>query len=176
MGTFDKGWTATPHGLDWCHCLTIPRELTLGADGLLRQLPVAELDALRGEGQALAAERPVTLAEHIANVVVPKVMGTGSLVLDGALELAFDGRVLALRFLDEEAAAGRPERKILLDGVDDLRVVVDTSAVEVFVNGGEHVFASRWFPVADELTVATTFQTEGAQAYPLENAMAGAFA
>lgn len=176
MGTFDHDWTAVPHGLDWCHCLTVPRELTLGADGLLRQLPVAELDGLRGQGSELARGQRLVLAKHLADVVLEGVEGAGSLVFDDALEISYADGLLTVRFVDEEVAAGRPERKIALDGLHDLRVLVDTSAVEIYANGGAVVFSTRWFPVADELGVRTSLAAQEACVYPLEDAMAGAFA
>lgn len=40
-----------------------------------------------------------------------------------------------------------------MDAVRDLRVLVDSSAVEVFVNGGELALATRWFPRSERLTL-----------------------
>lgn len=176
MGSFDYAWTAAPDGLDWCHCLTIPRELTLGEDGLLRQLPVAELEGLRGEGVAVPAGETVRLGEHLADVVVSGITGEGSLTLDNALQVEHANGLLTVRFLDDGAAAGRPERSIALASLSDLRVVVDTSAVEVYANGGAEVFSTRWFPVAESLTVGLGLSAREVVAYPLEDAMRDVFA
>jgi beta-fructofuranosidase len=48
---------------------------------------------------------------------------------------------------------GRGERRI--DGVDvsDLRVLADVSSVEVFVNGGERVMTTRYYPEAYSIEV-----------------------
>ena len=72
--------------------------------------------------------------------------------------------------------AGRPQRQVPIDTLSDLRVVVDTSAVEIYANGGAEVFSTRWFPTGEKLTVCSTFEAAQAQAWPLENAMANAFA
>lgn len=175
MGSFGDPWTAVPYGLDWCHCLTVPRELTRGEDGLLRQLPVAEIEALRGEALALTPGESRLLGAHRADLVLSGIVGEGVLTLDDVLEISYAVGLLTVRFLDDEVAAGRPARSILLDRLTDLRVLVDSSAVEIYANGGVDVFSTRWFPRADELSARTTICADLAVAYPLENAMERAF-
>lgn len=176
MGAFDSTWTAAPNGLDWCHCLTVPRELSVADDGRLLQWPVAELKALRGEKHELVAGEACTLGAYLADVELSGITGAGALTLDDVLEISFaDGR-LTVRFADDEVAAGRPQRQVPIDTLSGLRVVVDTSAVEIYANGGAEVFSTRWFPTGEKLTVRSTFEAVQAQAWPLENAMANAFA
>ncbi|MBR1828665.1 MAG: glycoside hydrolase family 32 protein [Atopobiaceae bacterium] len=176
MGSFGDPWTAAPRGLDWCHCLTVPRELTIGADGLLRQLPVAEYDALRKECVELAPGVAHSFADHRLDIVLAGIKGEGCLTLDGALELACADGKLSVRFLDEEVTAGRPARSVLLDSLKDLRILVDTSAVEIYANGGSTVFSTRWFPTAEQLSVRHTFDVSQAEAYLLEDALENVFA
>ena len=52
----------------------------------------------------------------------------------------------------EERAAACPELR-------NLRVLVDSSAVEAFANDGELVFATRWFPRLDNLRIDTKGQS-----------------
>ena len=175
MGGFDKEWTAAPHGLDWCHCLTVPRELTVTADGRLRQWPVAELDTLRGEKHGLAQGEAVTLGAYLADIELKGIAGTGALTLDDALEISFADGLMTVRFLNEAVAAGRPQRQVPMDTLSDLRVIVDTSAIEIYANDGAEVFSTRWFPEGDALSVRSTFATQAANVWPLENALANAF-
>lgn len=175
MGGFDKEWTAAPHGLDWCHCLTVPRELTVTADGRLRQWPVAEFDTLRGEKHGLAQGEAVTLGAYLADIELKDIAGTGALTLDDALEISFADGLMTVRFLNEAVAAGRPQRQVPMDTLSDLRVIVDTSAIEIYANDGAEVFSTRWFPEGDALSVRSTFATQAASVWPLENAMANAF-
>ena len=175
MGGFDKEWTAAPHGLDWCHCLTVPRELTVTADGRLRQWPAAELDTLRGEKHGLAQGEAVTLGAYLADIELKGIAGTGALTLDDALEISFADGLMTVRFCDEAVAAGRPQRQVPMDTLSDLRVIVDTSAIEIYANDGAEVFSTRWFPEGDALSVRSTFATQAASVWPLENAMANAF-
>jgi beta-fructofuranosidase len=151
----------------WVHCLTVPRELAL-VDGALVQRPVAELTVLRGA--------PVTLPEGPVGVGAPlHLPGLG-----GALDLelvvgAEPGAILEL--LLREGPAHRPLRLLVepragratLDrsrlgtgegGVAvgafrpgpevDVRVLLDHSSVEVFVDGGRLAMSARIYPVAGE--------------------------
>lgn len=176
MGTFDEYYTSVPDGLSWWHCMTVPRVVTRRADGRLLQLPVPELEELRGEAQELRANVTARVAGRGADIVLPQVGGEGTLTLDDSFEVFWaDGR-LGIRYLDEVSAAGRADRSIPLAELHDLRVLVDGSAVEVFANGGAEVFASRWFcPEKEELAVRSSFAT-GGTLFPMADTMAEMYA
>ena len=74
------------------------------------------------------------------------------LPLASAANIGQDGTV-RLTFADDRVGCGRDERAASVDAVRDLRVLVDSSAVEVFVNGGELALATRWFPRSERLTL-----------------------
>lgn len=153
MGVPEVPWESAPEGLSWCHCLTVPREVTAGTDGALLQRPARELEALRGARYELAAGDALELAEHRADVVAERVAGPLELTLDDALTVSWDGARLALRFSDDAVGCGRTERSVPCDDLRDLRVLVDSSAVEVFAAGGALAFATRWFPRSPALTI-----------------------
>jgi beta-fructofuranosidase len=160
----------------WAHCLTVPRLLTVGEDGLLRQNPVPEMEAARGEAIPLHASKHVAIDEHRADIVIEGIKGVGALVLDeNALEIAYTGEKLEISFGGADVAGGRIDRQVPLRHLDDLRVLVDTSAVEIYANGGETVFSTRWFPTADMFKVEASFKSDRAVMYPLEDAMADAY-
>ena len=172
MGTFEENRTSSPDGMLWAHCLTVPRVLTMGEDGLLRQNPVPELEAGRGEAVSLHASKHVAIDEHRADVVIEGIEGVGALVLDdNAVEIAYTGQKLEVSFGNEKVAGGRIDRQIPLDHLSDLRVLIDTSAIEIYANGGETVFSTRWFPTADMLKVEASFKSASAVMYPMEDAM-----
>ena len=56
-----------------------------------------------------------------------------------------------------------------------MRVLIDTSAIEIYANGGSVVFSTRWFPTADMLKVEASFKSASAAMYPMEDAMANAW-
>ena len=153
MGMPEAPYESAPDGMAWCHCLTVPREVTAGAGGALLQRPVAELEALRGARHELAAGGTLELGEHRADVLLDSVEGPIELSLDGALSICWDGAELALRFVDDAVGCGRTARTAPCADLRDLRVLVDSSAIEVFVNDGELAFATRWFPRSRSLTI-----------------------
>lgn len=168
MGTFDRTYSSAPAGLSWCHCLTLPRELSVGPDGRLLQWPVRELDGRRTEAAELLPGQPLRLDDMAADVVLKDIGGPGSLTLgdarkDDLLALSFDGRRLSLAFAEDtpDVALGRTRHTIACSGLRDLRVVVDGSTVEAYANGGGEVFSTRWFPRGEKLVVRLDFAAQG---------------
>jgi beta-fructofuranosidase len=148
----------------------------MGENGLLRQNPAPELETMRGEAIPLKASRHVAIDEHRGDIVIDGINGVGALALDdNAVEIAYTGEKLEVSFGNAEVAGGRIDRQVPLDHLDDLRVMVDTSAIEIYANGGETVFSTRWFPTADMFKVEASFKSDHAVMYPLEDAMADAY-
>lgn len=166
MGTFDEDRSSAPDGLPWCHCLTLPRELSRAADGHLLQAPAREIEALRGTPADLG--KSVQLPDHLADIVIDGIGGAGTLILDGALSIELSDALLTVSFADPEIAAGRTRRKVELPRPTRmLRVIVDRSTVEIYLNGGEAVFSTRWFPKAAQLSVSSGFVCTSSQVWPL---------
>lgn len=166
MGTFDEDRSSTPDGLPWCHCLTLPRELSRAADNRILQAPVRELGALRGTPVDL--DGGIRLPDHLADIVIDGIEGAGALVLDGALSIGLSDGLLTISFSDSGVGAGRTRRSVGLPRATRmLRVIVDRSTVEIYLNGGETVFSTRWFPQAAQLSVSSGIGCASAQAWPL---------
>ena len=52
----------------------------------------------------------------------------------------------SMRFsITREAGRGRTCRKARIEELRDIRIFVDTSLVEIYINGGETVFTSRFY-------------------------------
>ena len=62
-----------------------------------------------------------------------------------------------LAFTDDSVGQGRTVRQALCGEVHDLRILVDTSVLEIFLNGGETVFGTRYYAETDALTLCATF-------------------
>ncbi|MCH3943888.1 MAG: glycoside hydrolase family 32 protein [Atopobiaceae bacterium] len=165
----------------WVHCMTVPRELSLDETGtIVRQSPVAELDSQRGAQASLVCGTSLAIAEGRADIVCSRGLDEGAALSLGtgenpeALELAFAGGLLTLAF-PGSAGAGRDIRRVRLDEVRDLRVLVDRSSVEVFANDGETVLSTRWYPQgidAGLLVTLTGNEERGeARAWPMSDAM-----
>lgn len=176
MGTFDDHYTSVPDDLPWWHCMTVPRVLSRRADGHILQTPVPELEQLRGSAQELQANKPLDVAGRMADIALDDIGGEGTLNLDDSFQVFYEQGRLGIRYLDEKSSAGRTERSIPLQQLDDLRVLVDGSAVEIFANAGAQTFASRWFcPQKDALCLASTFAAQGV-AYAMADTMSEMYA
>ena len=178
------GWMSLPHDKNdvrpydnptntWRGALTVPRELTLDPKtGKILQNPVAEIDALRRTRTTLSGEggrRQVTLDPKVGDVVASGVRGNGMVRFDEALELRIVDGVATLEFTDDAVGQGRKRRRTLCGDVHDIRVLVDTSILEIYLNGGETVFGTRYFSESDELTVSFEFDgIESAYAYEMQ--------
>ena len=147
---------------NWAGCLTLPRELTVRKRRLIQQ-PLPELKKLRDErvnmvpNQAGAVPLPkaaeVELDCRSGDVradFFTNGEGKGGLMLrydDSTGEIVVDRSGLDITFGDEGDAV---RSRILENGLFHLRIFVDSSSVEIFVNDGEAVFTSRVFPTKRE--------------------------
>ena len=60
---------------------------------------------------------------------------------DGVAEIGFSGI----------AGAGRTKRKAKVDELKNIRLLADTSAAEIYLNDGETVFSTRYYPDREDL-------------------------
>ena len=167
MGIIDPIYHSYPAGIGFCHNLTLPRELSLSDDGVILQRPVKELDAIRRECAEFSADDFVEIDQLSADIEITGISGDGTLTLNDALELSYSKGIFALKFIDEDIAAGRTQRSIRLKELSDLRVIVDGSTVEIYLNDGRVVFSTRWFPASERLTLSSTFVAANSRAYSL---------
>ena len=137
----------------WQHTLTLPRELSV-RDGVLCQKPVRELDDWWNffiPFVNMYSDVPGDCFEVAAS-------GTGGefrLVLAGGLELSWkeEEGIFWMSFTDQRLGAGRARRGRAVEKLTDLRIIVDVSCVEVFLNGGREVFSTRFYPDREEIGV-----------------------
>ena len=132
----------------WQHCFTFPREI-FEKDGKICQRPVRELEEkktlvssekgmLEGNGYPVYELNLSDIPQNQFRVTLSE-----ELILDyedGKFRMYFTNR-------DKTAiSAGRSMRYVEVAEVKNLKVLADTSSVEVFVNDGEYVFSTRYYP------------------------------
>ena len=140
---------------DWAHMLTCPREVRVMGDRL-SQWPVGELEALRGVGERVEADGWTEIS------LDPDAI---SLDLDGSVDGVFSwelgneaGDMVRFRATADEYELDRSRASHLyadrfgqiryarrLDAVCRVRLMLDTSSLELFCDGGKTVFTSRVF-------------------------------
>jgi len=171
LGTFNPRFEAAPQGLAWAHCLSVPRELTAGPDGTICQWPAAELEALREEPLSIATGEPLVVPCRAADVVLEGISGQGHVSFDDDLEVSYEDGRITYRYR-KDSACGRDARSMEVGDLEDLRILVDGSVVELYANGGATVASLRWFPEeAAALRIESTFAAGGGLAYPMRDLM-----
>ncbi|WOY92103.1 glycoside hydrolase family 32 protein [Escherichia coli] len=145
----------------WAGCLTLPREV-FERDGRLCQRPVREVESLRKKCQPLSPVRLQGLQLLTENVQAAELLVTWHTVdshaehygirLGEGLRFYVDnqaGRLILWRYYPEEGLDGY--RSVELPDTEylTLRIFLDRSSVEVFVNDGEATLSSRIYPQAD---------------------------
>ena len=157
------GWVRNfQPGQGWSGCLALPRILTLGADGHPRQAPVPAVEVLRGtqlaqvgeqrlddearplagvRGDALELQLSLTLETATRAGVRLRCDGDGN----GGLPIDYDGSVLRV----DETELDLPQQAQVT-----VRIFLDRTVMEVFVNDGEQAITQVAYPeAADNLDV-----------------------
>ena len=152
----------------WQHCLTVPREIFY-KNGMLYQYPAEELNGLREEcvpitasGEAIPVNGPFDLELQVSGDSARVSLGENLL-------LEYQDGDIALR-LSEKAGVGRKVRKAQVPSgkLESLRILVDTTAVEIYVNGGEVVFSTRYYPETQEQAVKVEAEEIRGEIYRLK--------
>ncbi|MGG1398048.1 glycoside hydrolase family 32 protein [Bacillus salipaludis] len=169
IGWMEKWLTKMPsqeHG--WAGAMTIPRELVLDGGAIVKQKPVAELESLRSNEKrygSFVVETSIIvneLTDESAEVIIDfDLNGTTASTFGIQLrcsedkrertEIVIDTANKEIRFNREHSGVGekgisKAPFRIKEDGTMLLRIFMDTTSVEVFINNGEQVITNRIFP------------------------------
>lgn len=156
------GWiSGFKTGRGWNGCMSLPRILTLGLNGRVVQTPAPELQVLRGAHTRLAdvaLDREFKLVEGAAGdqleVVAEFIPGTvGACGLK--LRSSEDGRrAITLRYADGSLDVGGTVVPVgRADAAVKLRVFLDRSVMEVFINDGQTAVSRVEYPPLEDLAV-----------------------
>lgn len=154
----------------WRSAMTFPRELTLTANGIIKSAPVKEIELLRNRYKKIKevkVEGEFDLAKEIPYTFYPLEMNM-DLKLTGMddfefilsndngerLVFGYDGKQKQL-YIDRtnssknKFSAGffsRHSTAVDLSGKVNLKMLLDVSSIELFVNEGEAVMTDIFFP------------------------------
>jgi len=153
MGMDNKAYGNATIDLGWQHCLTLPRELTIGKDGRLLQNPIKEITELRKNSTSLSDGEK-------ANINLPfdlegKITDSFEVIIDESLSICFNSeeKLLKLEFYNDKYGTGRTVRKAELTKCNDIRIIADMSSIEIYVNGGSVVMSTRFYPNNENVNV-----------------------
>ena len=153
----------------WQHCLTVPREVTY-KNGMLYQYPVKELNGLRENGTSISGSSVELPVNGPFDLDIQVKGDQGKVSLGENLFLEYQGGDVILT-LSEKAGAGRKVRKAHIPSgeVESLRILADTTAVEIYVNGGEVAFSTRYYPETQTQAVKLETSKADGNIYTLKN-------
>ena len=137
----------------WQHCFTFPREVYV-ENGTVRQRPARELETrerrIRTANLTHSDETFEMEGYEVYDLTVSNIYGNYfRAVLGEELLLEYRNGRFEMRFTSQDKAsvsAGRGLRYVKLERVEDIRILTDVSSAEVFINGGEYVFSTRYYP------------------------------
>lgn len=116
----------------WSGAMTFPRELTIHDDHLY-MMPVEELSLLRGKSQKV----------EVTDYLLPSRQVEIDLDLYEGLTLALSD-LYTLKVKDHKVTVmNQTERVGTIKDYQSMKLLIDSSSVEVFINGGELVFTDR---------------------------------
>ena len=143
------GWMGVPDTEDthknltvdygWQHCLTLARELSF-KNGKLYQKPHRSLEKLR---EKKIFENKCSLIDNIEN------SNNFKLLISEGVSIRYKENKFILEFLNDigkQIGGGRGKRSAYLEKLENIRILIDTSAIEIFINDGEMAFTTRYYP------------------------------
>jgi len=164
------GRTDTNPDMGWNSVMAMPRILSLGGDGFLRQAPAAEFQALRGEPSsappAVLENKSVTLSDKISGDCLEleaEFTASDATSMGLRVRSAPDGKAgLSIAFSPSNGAlsAGAARAFVSRGKTVRLRVFLDKRVAEVYANDGEAAIFTTTDAIADSLGVEA-FATGG---------------
>lgn len=167
------GWMAMPDAdydnptdYGWQHAMTVPRELHWNGSAVTAQ-PIRELDRLRTNRRKISLSSKTELSRR-ADVVIRNTGDTFRAALGKDARIEFREGLLTLT-IGEKAGRGRAIRRAETGRLNALRILVDSSSLELFINGGEQIMSARFYPTGDSLlTMEGTGTAEVYHMQPME--------
>lgn len=156
---------------NWQHCFTVPRKLTVGQneDGVFRvyQEPIEEITNLRtGECIAMTG-REIYLEKEYLDIDLKGLPLQFSITIADGVTFSYNGKWIELA-LSRDTGLGRDNRKAKISFVNSLRILVDSSILEYYINDGEMAFTTRYYKKEKGITIQTDFDHADITIYPMK--------
>ena len=134
--------------LGWQHCLTIPRELEIREDKLY-QNPISEIERQRKNQNSVFITKEINISlknttDFVLNL--PKESEGFSLDVNNTLTMNYDcmEQTFRMEFINS-MGYGREKCETSIHELTEVRILFDSSSIEVFLNKGEVALTTRIF-------------------------------
>lgn len=152
---FESYQPTIAHG--WIHQMTCARELFI-EDGKLKQLPVSELQQLRGEVTDISSPQ-VSLSGVSSELELVQLQGKKvSIKVSNDLEVTIDSEGLITN--RRNLKTGKIQNLRWRGDVEQVQLLRDASSIEVFINKGEGVATSRFFETEQDAEFVGGFKLD----------------
>ncbi len=132
----------------WENCLTVPRVLTV-EDGIVLQNPIEELEELRYDETPVRPRDTMILEQGAGDFEISFLEGTEDddwdIRFGEDTTLSYRNGVLTLN-AGEHSGCGRTVRRVEIPEIEFMRILVDSSILEIYVNDGAYVLTTRFYP------------------------------
>ena len=154
------GWMGMPDSTEeyqnptvaqgWQHVLTLPREITV-REKKVYQYPVEELKEQRKDRAEIKGGEVYSFEGNYFEVEAEAARGDLKICLDEDLHLEYEENTRQIRLIFTGAGGcGRTIRKTRLEEFHSVRLTADASCVEIYLNQGEMVFSTRYYPQTEK--------------------------
>lgn len=137
----------------WQNMLTLPRELSI-RENIVCQNPVRELD-LWWNREISFENGYESKTDSCYELDLDEIQEDVKIILADGLVLSYKAsdQIFRMEFTDSVLGGGRTFRGREIEKLNRLRVIVDVSCVEVYINDGTDVFTTRFYPAEDQYKV-----------------------
>lgn len=126
----------------WQHALSMPRTLKRKGNKILQE-PLVEFENLR-KNKISSTDNHIKFLASTFEMIIDIENSKNFLVKMEDVKLSYDNNIFSLEM--QESGEGRNKRSVYLEELKKLHIFVDTSSIEIFINDGEEVFTSRFYP------------------------------
>ncbi len=154
----------------WQHNLTLLRELKY-KDNVILQYPVSEFNELRKNFKEIQSGENIIFKNRCFDCEIKNIYGKIDIDICNSVKFSWDNGIAVLS-LTEKVGYGRNVRKAKISKIDNLRIITDVSAIEIYINDGEYVFTTRFYPEVNEYSLTVNTNAENISTWEL-NSMKG---
>lgn len=141
----------------WQHALTVPRELKI-KDKKLTQNPIVEIEDLRKSSKTLKLSSDIVdnAYDTFDMIINCNECEKIEVVIKECAKLSYskESELFTLSFIN--GGFGRDSRSVEVDKLDNIRILCDTSSLEIFINDGQEVFTTRFYPNKEDRGIKVT--------------------
>lgn len=158
----------------WQHCLTVPRRITFKnnlrtGQQAIYQEPIPELEQLRTGTCITVTQRETIFPFEYMDLLCDELPDSFEIVIADGVRLQYQDGWIRLA-LTEECGCGRDVRKTRMEEIRSLRILIDSSILEIYLNNGEMVFTTRYYKKKQGIRLQISCADSMIRAYPMHAA------